>query len=310
MLKLQNAPSGWKLLPPALHTLHQSLLLLLRQCIISYRKSLSSFTLQSPRTLLQNDATRLDDLLQRANSTVLEAQLMSHDAGVTATKLYTHLHMLRRHTVLDTSSVDLPQRHKNRFLIMSVGGNDLFGPNAHKVQEWKIKLISRVFDKRESRDKATKIKPSSSVHPPRSLSQQSPLDAIHTPRSKDSYQRPPGQSFRRDFQKSSNRPKQSSSSKGQSYSKDRKPTSQQYCSSGVGQSGGQGSARKDKEKASQQSRSFYKKGRGSKGNQRKKDELASCGGEPASLPVTLDRTVPAVSGNSLKNLARHSDCLP
>ena len=34
---------------------------------------------------IKKDASLLDDLLQRANSTVLEAQLMSHDAGVTAT---------------------------------------------------------------------------------------------------------------------------------------------------------------------------------------------------------------------------------
>ena len=224
---------------------------------------------------IKNDTTRLDDLLQRANSTVLEAQLFSHDAGVTATELYTHLHMLRRRTVLESSSVDFHSMIRITSSL-SVGGNDFFGPNACKVQEWKmdteeekVKLISRVFDEHESRDKATRKKASSSVHPPSSLSQQSPLDAIHTPRSKHSYQRPLGQSFRRDSQKSSYRPKQSSSSKGQSSLKDRKPTSQQYHSSGRGQSGGQGSARKDNEKASQQSCSFYKRVRGSGGKQRK-----------------------------------------
>ena len=71
------------------------------------------------------------------NSTVLEAQLMSHDAGVTATELYTHLYMLRRYTVLESSSIDLPQHDKYRLLVLSVGCNDLFGPNARKVQEWK-----------------------------------------------------------------------------------------------------------------------------------------------------------------------------
>ena len=133
----------------------------------------------------------------------------------------------------------------------------------------KAKPISRVFGEGESRDKAARKKPSSSVCPPRSLSQQSPWDAIHTPWSKDSHQRPLGQSFRRDFQKSSYRPKQSSSFKGQSSSKDRKPPSQQYRSSNGGQSVGQGSALKVKEKASQQSRSFYKKERGGGGNQQK-----------------------------------------
>ena len=120
---------------------------------------------------VEKDASRLDDLLQRANSTVLEAQLMSNDSGVTATELFTHLHMQRRHTVLESPSVNLPQRDKDRLLVMSIGGN-VFGPNARKVQEWKkdteeerVKLISR--------DKAAKKKPSSSsTHPPRYLSHQ------------------------------------------------------------------------------------------------------------------------------------------
>ena len=148
---------------------------------------------------IENNAPLLHDLLQRANSTFLEAQLMSHDAGVTATELFTHLHMLRRHTVLESPSVHLPQRDKDRLLVMSVGGNDLFCPNTCKVQEWKrdteeekVKLISRVFDEWESRDKAAKKKSSSSsTRPPRSFLHQSPLDAISTPRSKESYQRPP-----------------------------------------------------------------------------------------------------------------------
>ena len=121
---------------------------------------------------IKNDAMRLDDLLQRANSTVMEAQLRSHDAGVTAAELY--LHMLRRRTVLESPSVDLPQRDKDRLLVMSLGGNDLFSPNARKVQEWKrdkeeekVKMISRVFEERENREKAARKKTSSSVRPPR-----------------------------------------------------------------------------------------------------------------------------------------------
>ena len=114
---------------------------------------------------------------------------MSHDAGVTATELYTHLHMLRCRTVLYSPSVDLPQRDKDRLMVMSLGGQDLFGPNAQKVQEWKkdteeeqVKMISRVFEERQNRDKATREKPSSSsVQPPRSLSLQSPLDSLHPP---------------------------------------------------------------------------------------------------------------------------------
>ena len=96
---------------------------------------------------------------------------MSNDSGVTATELFSHLHMQRRHTVLESPSVNLPQRDKDRLLVMSIGGN-VFGPNARKVQEWKkdteeerVKLISR--------DKAAKKKPSSSsTHPPRYLSHQ------------------------------------------------------------------------------------------------------------------------------------------
>ena len=36
---------------------------------------------------LKNDVQRLNEFLERANSTVLAAQLMSHDAGVTAMEL-------------------------------------------------------------------------------------------------------------------------------------------------------------------------------------------------------------------------------
>ena len=52
---------------------------------------------------------------------------MVHDAGVTATELFTHLHMLHRRTVLESSTVDLPQRNKDYLLFMAVGVNDLFG---------------------------------------------------------------------------------------------------------------------------------------------------------------------------------------
>ena len=175
------------------------------------------------RTAIKNDATCLDDLLRWAKSTVLEAQLMSHDAGVTAAELYTHLHMLRRRTVLESPSVDLPQRDRDRLLVMSLGGNDLFGPNTHKVQEWKkgkaeekVKMRSRVFEERENREKAARKETSSSVRPPRSLSHQSPLDAINPPRTKDSYHRLQANLFRRDSNKQySFRSRPSSCSKGQ-----------------------------------------------------------------------------------------------
>ena len=84
---------------------------------------------------IHNDISLVDDLIQRANSMALEAHIMAHDSGATATELFTHLHMLRRRSVLDSPTVALPQHDKDRLLIMSVGGNDLFGPDAHKVQE-------------------------------------------------------------------------------------------------------------------------------------------------------------------------------
>ena len=111
--------------------------------------------------------------------------------------------MLRRRTILESHAVDLLQRDKDRLLIMSVGGTDLFDPYwsclseemislapMRKVQEWKkdtkeekVKLISRVFDEREQCDKTSKKKSAStSVHRPRSLSHQSPLDILPSPR--------------------------------------------------------------------------------------------------------------------------------
>ena len=226
---------------------------------------------------IKNDTSRLDDLLQWANSIVLEAQLMAHDAGVTAAELYTHLHMLRRRTILESSFVDLPQLDKVRLLIMSLRRNNLFGLNACKVQEWKRdteekkeKMISHVFEEHENREKAARKKTSSSARPLRSFSHQSPLDAIHPLRTKYSYQRPPGQSFQNDTNKQSSfRFRPSSSSKGY-YVKDKKPVSQQSRSSVGNQSTGQGFTRKDKDKGSQQCRYFPKKGRGGRGiNQRK-----------------------------------------
>ena len=51
---------------------------------------------------------------QGINSTIIHAQLISHDAAMAARELFTHLYMLRRHTVLDTAGVDLPQRDKDK----------------------------------------------------------------------------------------------------------------------------------------------------------------------------------------------------
>ena len=114
-------------------------------------------------------------------------------------RAFTHLHMLRRRTVLESPTVDLPQPDQNRLFVMSVGDNDLFGPDARKVHEWKrdtdeekVKLISRVFDEREQRDKAKKKPSSSTSRPPCSLSHRSPLESFPSPRPKDSYKQQPG----------------------------------------------------------------------------------------------------------------------
>ena len=72
--------------------------------------------------------------------------------------------MQRRHTVLESPSVNLPQRDKDRLLVMSIGGSDVFGSNARNVQEWKkdteevrVKLISpsfrRTVEPRQGRQK-------------------------------------------------------------------------------------------------------------------------------------------------------------
>ena len=231
--------------------------------------------------------------------------------------------MFHRRPVLESSSVDLPQRDKDRLLVMSVGGNDLFDPNARKVQEWKkdteedkVKLLSRVFVERESRDRAARKKPSS-VHPPRSLSHHSPMDAIPTARSKDSYQRPLGQSFRRYSKKqSSYRPRQSSSSKGKSSAKDKKPASQQYRSSSGVQSGGQGSARKDKDKIkglSSLATSTKKGGAEVENNENRTDslpvggKLALCQSRWLDLFPQFPEIIPKISQG---NLIVFSDAVP
>ena len=73
---------------------------------------------------IQNDISLVDDLIQRANSMALEAHIMAHDSGVTATELFTHLHMLRHRSVLEAPTVTLPQRDKDRLLIMTIRQED------------------------------------------------------------------------------------------------------------------------------------------------------------------------------------------
>ena len=105
---------------------------------------------------------------------------------------------------------------------MSVGGNDLFRPDARKVhepkrdtEEEKIKLISRVFDERDQRDKAKKKPSSYESRPPCSLSHRSPVDS--RPRPKDSYNQQPGQSFHRPPKQSPYKSRTGTQSKNQTF---------------------------------------------------------------------------------------------
>ena len=218
---------------------------------------------------IQNDITLVDDLIQRANSMALEVHLMAHDAGVTSTELFTHLHMIRRRTVLESPTVDLPRRDKDHLLVMSVGGNDLFGPDARKVHEWKrdteeekIKLISRVFDERDQRDKAKKKPSSSESRPPCSLSHRSPLDSISRPRPKDSYNQQPGQSFCKPPKQSPYKSRTGTQSKNQTFNRDKKTSP-----SNRSNTRDQGQRRQDREpKGSQSASPFHKNGRGGGGS--------------------------------------------
>ena len=214
---------------------------------------------------IHNDISLVDDLIQRANSMALEAHIMAHDSGVTATELFTHLHMLRHRSVLDSPTVALPQRDKDRLLVMSVGGNDLFGPDARKVHEWKldteeenVKLIARVFDERVQRNKSKKKPSSSDSRPPRSVAHRSPLDALARPWPKDSYNQKPRQSFRRPQKQSPYKACTGTQQRSQTFSRDRPASSSNRTDSRE-----QGQRRQDKEpKGPQSTHPFNRKGRG------------------------------------------------
>ena len=212
---------------------------------------------------IQNDISLVDDLIQRANSMALEAHIMAHDSGVTATELFTHLHMLRRRSV----TVTLPQRDKDRLLVLPVGGNDLFGPDARKVHEWKlnteeeiVKLTARVFDERAQRDKPKKKPSSLESRPPRSVDHRSPLAGLSRPKQhpKDSYTQKPGQSFRRPHKQSPHKARTGNQQRPQTYNRDR-PTS--FSSSNRNDSRDQGQRWQDKEpKGPQSARPFNRRG--------------------------------------------------
>ena len=222
---------------------------------------------------IHNDISLVDDLIQRANSMALEAHIMAHDAGATARELFTHLHMLRRRSVLDSSTVALPRHDKDCLLVMSVGGNDLFGPDARKVHEWKldteeenVKLIARVFYERVQRDKSKKKHSSSDTRPPRSVDHRSPLAALAWPNPKDSYNQKPGQSFRRPPKQSPYKARTGNQQRSQMFNRDRPASS----SCNRNDSREQGQRRQDKEpKGPQSNRPFNRRGQGGSGQGRK-----------------------------------------
>ena len=224
---------------------------------------------------IQNDISVIDDLFQRANSMALEAHIMAHDSGVTATELFTHLHMLRRRSVLEDPTVSLPQRDKDRLLVMEVGGQDLFGPNARQVHEWKrdtdeenVKLIARVFDERNQRDKSKKKPTSSESRTPRSLEHRSPLAGLSRQKPKDSYSQKPGQSFRRQPKPSPYKARSGNQSRPQTYTRDRPNVSS---TSNRNDSRDQGQRRQEKDpKGPSSNRPFNRRGRGGGSGQGRK----------------------------------------
>ena len=217
---------------------------------------------------IKNDVSLVDDLIQHANSMALEAHIMAHDSGVTATELFTHPHMLRRRSLLEAPTVNLPQRDKDRLLVMEVGGNDLFGPSARQVHEWKldteeenVKLIARVFDERTQRDKPKKKPTSSESCPPGSMDHRSPLAGLSKPKPKDSYSQKPGQSFRRQLKQSPYKARMGNQQRSQPFNRDRPNSSSS--SSNRNESRDQGQRRQDKApKGPPSARPFNRKGRG------------------------------------------------
>ena len=224
---------------------------------------------------IQNDISVIDDLFQRANSMALEAHIMAYDSGVTATELFTHLHMLRRRLVLEDPTVSLPQRDKDRLLVMEVGGQDLFGPNARQVHEWKrdtdeenVKLIARVFDERNQRDKSKKKPTSSESRTPHSLEHRSPLAGLSRQKPKDSYSQKPGQSFRRQPKPSPYKARSGNQSRPQTYTRDRPNVSSV---SNRNDSRDQGQRRQEKDpKGPSSNRPFNRRGRGGGSGQGRK----------------------------------------
>ena len=101
--------------------------------------------------------------------------------------------------VHDTAGVDLPQRDKDKLMVMWIGDNDLFCPDAHMVAEWKkdpatesVNLIDTAVDEQGKASIKLSHPTSSSSRPPRSMAHESPSGAIPAPVSQESYRHPYG----------------------------------------------------------------------------------------------------------------------
>ena len=95
---------------------------------------------------IEEMAPTLDSVFHQINSIIMEAQLMSHNSAMTATELCTHLHMLHRRTVLESTSVELPQRDKDRLMVMLLGGNAYLGQRlTRSLNGWKILLQNQPY---------------------------------------------------------------------------------------------------------------------------------------------------------------------
>jgi len=81
--------------------------------------------------------SEIDTLLQQLSHGLLEGHMIAHDATVTSTELYAHLQVLRRKAVLDSMTPQLSAKDKARLVVLPLGGDDLFGPQASNIRDWR-----------------------------------------------------------------------------------------------------------------------------------------------------------------------------
>ena len=85
---------------------------------------------------------------------------MSHDATLATSELYANVHLCYRRQVLNSPQVNLSQRDKDRLLLLPIGGNDLFGPLAPKVEDlWKDPQVENVLLPAEAIEQMKGLRP-------------------------------------------------------------------------------------------------------------------------------------------------------